>query len=131
MSNQPKLRIAVADDEEEILEYYSRMLAYLGYEVTISASNGRILVERCRETPPDLVITDVNMPMLDGLEAAGLLHEDPHVPVTLVSARDDAALVKNAATKHVVKFLVKPISKSDLQQAITCGLSSWQMQSPH
>ena len=67
------LRIAVADDEPDVRDYFQRMLPRLGHEVVAVASTGRELVELCREHHPDLIIADIRMPEMDGDEA---LHAD-------------------------------------------------------
>jgi response regulator NasT len=63
------VRIAVADDEADVREYFGRILPLLGHEVVAAASTGRELVEACRREKPDLVITDIKMPDMDGLDA--------------------------------------------------------------
>lgn len=128
MTTKLKLRIAVADDDHEVLEYYRRMLTHLGHEVTIAVPNGRLLVERCRQNPPDLVVSDVTMSELGGIEAAGLLYDDPHLPVILISACDGPDTVRKATEQHVVKFIVKPVSKAGLERAIVSGMSWWRSQ---
>lgn len=64
------LRIAVADDEPDTLEFLKDVLPRLGHTVILSAATGRQLVEECQANHPDLVITDIKMPDLDGIEAA-------------------------------------------------------------
>jgi CheY-like chemotaxis protein len=56
------LRIAIADDDEVNREFLFRVLRRMGHEVVCTAENGRQLADRCLESPPDLVITDVYMP---------------------------------------------------------------------
>jgi response regulator NasT len=119
----PSLRIAVADDEKDMRDYFQKMLPRLGHQVVAVAHDGRELVEQCRGLQPDLVITDYRMPELDGLEAcAALQHEHP-VPVILVSACFDAALLACAEQAHVVGILVKPLRQADLGPAIAEALS--------
>ena len=63
------LRIAVADDEGDMRNYYQKVLSRLGHQVVV-AENGRALVDACKANHPDLVITDIRMPELDGIDAA-------------------------------------------------------------
>ena len=63
------LRIAVADDEPGMRDYYQEILPLLGHQVACVAQTGRELVERCRDARPDLVITDIKMPDMDGIDA--------------------------------------------------------------
>jgi len=112
------LRIAVADDEVEMRDFLEKMLPRFGHQVVAVAENGAQLVEHCRQLHPDLVITDIKMPELDGIEAAIQICRDNPVPVILVSAYHDPALIDRAEADHVQAYLVKPIGIADLQPAI-------------
>jgi response regulator NasT len=116
------LRIAVADDEPDMRDYFCTILPSLGYEVVASAATGRELVELCRDTPPDLVITDIKMPDMDGIEAAAQIYKNAAVPVILVSAHHDPATVRRADAEYVMAYLVKPIKQADLEPAIAIAL---------
>jgi two-component system, response regulator PdtaR len=112
------LRIAVADDEVEMRDFFEKMLPRFGHQVVAVAENGAQLVELCRQIHPDLVITDIKMPELDGIEAAIQICQENPVPVILVSAYHDPALIDRAEADHVQAYLVKPIGIADLQPAI-------------
>jgi response regulator NasT len=112
------LRIAVADDEPDMRDYFQKCLPRLGHKVVAVASNGRELVEQCRACRPDLVITDIKMPELDGIEAAIEIYRERPVPVILVSAYHDAALVERAEADHILGYLVKPLKQADLEPVI-------------
>ena len=113
-----ELRIAVADDEPDMREYYSRILPRLGHAVVAVAATGNELVERCRSTTPDLVISDVRMPDVDGIEAAAELNRGRRVPVILVTALREAEALVRASGGHVVGYLTKPVRQAELGQAI-------------
>ncbi len=115
--NRP-LRIAVADDERDTCEFYERFLPRLGYEVACVATNGKELVEQCRLSHPDVVITDVRMPGMDGLEAVESVSRELSVPVIVVTAYADAEWVERAQTAGVSNYLLKPITERDLGPAI-------------
>jgi response regulator NasT len=112
------LRIVVADDEADMRDYFKQILPELGHEVVGAATNGRELVERCHELHPDLVVTDIKMPELDGIDAAGEIYNDRPVPVILVSAYYDPELFDRAEQDHILAYLVKPIKRGDLEPAI-------------
>ena len=79
-------KILVVDDEKNIRSLYEKELQDEGYAVTL-AGNGKEALERFGSDRPDLVVLDIRMPGMDGLEALGkLLAEDPKVPVVLNSA---------------------------------------------
>ena len=114
----PSLRIVVADDEPDMREYLARVVPRLGHRVVGVAANGRELLEVCRAATPDLVITDIKMPELDGIDAATELYRERPVAVLLVSAHSDSGLVERAALDHALGYLVKPIKQADLLPVI-------------
>jgi response regulator NasT len=116
------LRIAVADDEPDMREYFQKSLLRLGHKVIAVAQNGRELVERCRDLHPDLVITDIKMPEMDGIEAAVQIYTERPVPVILVSAYHDAALIGRAEADHILGYLVKPIKQADLEPVVNLAV---------
>jgi response regulator NasT len=112
------LRVAVADDERDMREFLQEVLPRLGHQVVAVAETGKQLAERCRETHPDLIITDIKMPDMDGIEAAELANRERPVPVVLVSGHDDPDLVVRAGTDSVMAYLLKPVREGDLKTAI-------------
>jgi len=116
------LRIAVADDEPEMRDFFEKVLPRFGHQVVAVAENGAQLVEHCRQLKPDLVITDIKMPELDGIEASSQICRERAVPVILVSAYHDPSLIARAEADHVLAYLVKPIGLADLQPAISIAV---------
>jgi response regulator NasT len=116
------LRIAVADDEIEMRDFFEKVLPRFGHQVVAVAENGAQLVEHCRQLQPDLVITDIKMPELDGIEASSQICQERPVPVILVSAFHDPELIARAEADHVLGYLVKPIGIADLQPAIAIAI---------
>ena len=116
------LRIAVADDESEMRDFFEKVLPRFGHQVVAVAENGVQLVSHCHELKPDLVITDIKMPELDGIEATSQICQERPVPVILVSAYHDPALIARAEADHVLAYLVKPIGIADLQPAISIAM---------
>jgi response regulator NasT len=116
------LRIAVADDEQDMRDYFRKCLARLGHQVVAVAENGRDLIERCREARPQLVITDIKMPDMDGIDAAVQIYRERPVPVILVSAFHDPGLIERAESDHILGYLVKPIKQADLEPVIALAM---------
>jgi response regulator NasT len=112
------LKIAVADDELDMRDYFQKILPLLGHAVVATAKDGRELVQKCRETRPDLVITDIKMPDMDGIDAANQIYRDGPVPVILVSAYHDPEFIRRAEADHILAYLVKPIKQADLEPVI-------------
>src|SRR5262249_46863919 len=118
----PSLRIVVADDEPDMRDYFRKSLSRLGHQVVAVAENGRQLVEHCRATRPDLVVTDIKMPDLDGIDAAVELYRDRPVPIILVSAFHDRERMERAEADHFLGYLVKPIKQADLAPVIALAV---------
>jgi response regulator NasT len=116
------LKIAVADDELDMRDYFQQILPLLGHQVVGAAQTGRELVDLCAATHPDLVITDIKMPDMDGIDAAAAIYRNAAVPVILVSAYHDPSFIERAEADHVLAYLVKPIKQADLEPAIGIAL---------
>jgi response regulator NasT len=112
------LKIAVADDELDMRDYFQQILPLLGHTVVAVAKDGRELVEQCRAARPDLVITDIKMPDMDGIDAASQIYRNNPIPVILVSAYHDPEFIRRAEADHILAYLVKPIKTADLEPAI-------------
>lgn len=121
-----KLRIAVADDEADMRDFFERMLPKCGHQVVAVAETGLQLVEHCRRLQPDLVITDIKMPDMDGIAASDAICAERPVPVILVSAYHDTQLIDRATADHVMGYLVKPIGQADLEPAIAIAVRRFQ-----
>lgn len=116
------LRIVVADDERNMHEYLQEALPRLGHEVVGVAQTGRELVELCRKLQPDLVITDIKMPDMDGLAASEEICRETPIPVIVVSAYHDPQFIERATQNHVLAYLLKPIRQHDLEPAISMAM---------
>ena len=117
-----RLRIVAADDEPDMRDFFVKVLAHLGHDVIAVAADGVELVEKCRELDPDLIITDIVMPNMDGVEALRAIGQERPVPGIIVSAHHDDELVRRALHEQVLAFLVKPITMEDLQPAIALAM---------
>lgn len=120
------LRITIADDEPRMRDYLWQSLDRMGHTVVSAARTGRELVDQCRQHQPDLVICDVKMPEMDGIDAAEEVYQFLAVPVILVSAFHDKDLIHRASRRHILAYLVKPIKETDLLPAITVAMDRWQ-----
>jgi len=117
------LRIAVADDEARMREFYQAALPVHGHTVVCAAATGAELIEGCRSGHPNLIITDIKMPDVDGLDALEQINRHDLIPAILVTAHDEPELLERAGHLHVVAYLVKPIKRQDLQPAIVIAMT--------
>jgi AmiR/NasT family two-component response regulator len=120
------LRIAVAEDEQIMQRYLEETLTLLGHQVLFLAGSGREFVDKCRAQRPDLLITDIRLPDMDGLEAAAAIYAEGPVPIIVVTAFHDPELIERAEKNHVLAYLVKPIKQQDLEPAIAIAVKRFQ-----
>lgn len=120
------LRIAVADDERDTREFLQEVLPRLGHQVVAVCTTGRQLVDKSATAPTDLVITDVKMPDLDGIEAARLINRVKPTPVILLSAYHDEDMLARITPDHVMAYLTKPAKEADLRIAISLAMLRFQ-----
>ena len=120
--NEPKkLRIIVADDDLEMRNYYARILPVLGHDPISFESNAFDLENHASEYKPDLVITDVCMPSLSGLEVVTKIGDK--IPCIVVSALDRPDDWNPPNTIQLVAYLVKPVAMDDLEKAIDAAVA--------
>ncbi len=109
-----KAHILVVDDDPRITDLMRRILAYEGYSVAIARS-GTEALDRSLERPPDLVILDIMLPGLDGLEVAQRLREaGDNVPILMLTARGTVADRVKGLEKGADDYLVKPFAPEEL-----------------
>jgi signal transduction histidine kinase/DNA-binding response OmpR family regulator/serine phosphatase RsbU (regulator of sigma subunit) len=118
-----RARVLVADDNADMRGYIAELLAAEHDVVTVA--DGQAALEAARETPPDLVLTDVMMPRLDGFGLLRALQEDPattHVPVIMVSARGGEDRTVEGLEAGADDYLVKPFSARELLARVRANL---------
>ena len=118
-----RTRVIVADDESVIRMDLREMLGNLGYLVVGEVGDGRSAVNLARELKPDIVIMDIKMPDIDGIDAAKILTEERIAPVILLTAYSQKDLVERAKAAGVVGDMVKPFREADLAPAIEVALA--------
>lgn len=114
------LRIALAEDEADLRRAFVRLLERLGHQVVCSAANGAELVDACRDLEVDIVFVDLDMPVMDGLQAAEMLAER-NIPVVLVSGHPDVREMV-PESEPVAARILKPATIESFSQAIAEAL---------
>jgi len=109
-----RLRIIAADDEPDMREWFAVVLSRFGHEVVAVVGTGRELIAACRAHAPDLVVTDVKMPDMDGLDALAAVSP----PRAVVLSGDQDARTRARARRLGVRFLLKPVRGAELAAAI-------------
>ena len=117
------LRIVIADDEPIIRMDLRRTLENMGHVVTGEAGDGKQAVDMTRDSKPDVVILDIKMPVMDGIDAAKLISTEGIAPVLLLTAYSQKDLVERARDAGVFAYLVKPFKETDLMPAIEIAIA--------
>ena len=118
-----KPRVVVAEDEALIRMDLVEMLGEQGYDVVGEAGDGARAIELAEDLRPDLVILDVQMPVLDGIAAAERIAQARIAPVVILTAFSQRDLVERARDAGAMAYLVNPFSAGDLVPAIEMAVS--------
>ena len=113
-----KYTVVVADDEEEIRRSLVRRVKWeeIGFEVVGEAENGADALELVEKLEPDLLLTDIKMPFLSGIELARAVREvRPMVQIAFLSGFDDFTYAQQAIQYNIVSYMLKPISAKEIE----------------
>jgi response regulator NasT len=116
-------RVLIAEDEALIRLDLREMLQEEGFEVVGEVADGASAVRLARELTPDLVILDVKMPVMDGIEAAEEISRERLAGILILTAFSQRELVERARRAGALAYLVKPFQKHDLLPAIEIAIS--------
>ncbi|MDR3710731.1 MAG: response regulator [Capsulimonadaceae bacterium] len=120
------LKIVIADDEPIIRLDLKKTLENMGHQVVGEAGDGAKAVEIARQVKPDIIILDIKMPELDGIDAAKVITTEGIAPVLLLTAYSQKDLVDRAKDAGVFAYLVKPFKEADLVPAIEIAISRYE-----
>ena len=126
--------ILVADDEHLVAMGMKNNLEELGYTVIGPASNGAEAMDLCREIQPDLALLDIQMPGMNGIEAANTIFNEINIPVVIISAYSDQDFVESSTEAGVFGYILKPLSRDQLRVGIDIAWSrylDWIRQNEH
>jgi DNA-binding NarL/FixJ family response regulator len=113
------LRIAIADDHHLVRDGIVKLLHSLNYEVQRECENGEEIVNYCMEHPTDIVLMDINMPVMDGIAATSALRESaPHTKVIALSMLDDDLSLIRMMRAGAKSFIPKEAPAAELKKAI-------------
>lgn len=117
------MRVLIADDERKVSKGLHEMLEQLGHVVVATVEDGSRAIEACRQLLPDIVLMDIEMRGLDGLEAAREIANDPGTPVIMLTAHGEPELVEAAIEEGAVQYLLKPVTGPALHAALRLSLA--------
>jgi len=117
------MRVLICEDEGLTVLKLRRLLTAAGHTVVGEAKSGEEALTIAAETQPDLVLMDVKMPEMDGVEATRRLMEQRPLPIVMLTAYSDDETVRSATEAGACAYLVKPVSRSQLLSALHVAAS--------
>ncbi|WP_148411807.1 response regulator [Murimonas intestini] len=114
-------KVLLVDDEALIREAISENTKWneLGYELVGACKNGKEAIEKIKENPPDLLLTDICMPYVDGMDLTKFVYENYRdTKVVIISGYDEFEYAKNAVKYQVVEYILKPITALELSETL-------------
>ena len=114
-------KVMLADDENLILQGLENIIEWeeLGLEIVNKASNGQEAIDKFKENPVDIVVTDINMPQVTGLELLKELKKiNSDVKFIILSGYDDFSYAKKAIELGVENYMLKPIDEEELEKTL-------------
>ena len=118
LPSEEPISILIAEDEHLVARSLQTDLEELGFEVVGPASNGLRAVDLAKKHMPDLILMDIRMPEMDGLEAAEKIFNEQNIPVIILSAYGDPDYLKTSAEIGVFGYMLKPVSADELRVGI-------------
>ena len=116
-----KYKVILVDDEAEVIDVIEQKIAWneLGFEVVGSATNGVKALELVEKTQPDVVITDIKMPYMDGLELSKRLNDDyRNIHIIIFTGFDEFEYAKEAVHLEIEEYMLKPINSDELTECL-------------
>ena len=116
-----KFRVIVVDDEKLIAKNISANIARANgsFEVIATAHNGQEAYELAQNLLPDVLVSDIKMPIMDGLKLISLINESyPSIKTVIVSGYDDFEFARDALVNNASDYLLKPINSADLENTL-------------
>ena len=114
-------KVILVDDEVEVIDIMKQKIRWndLGFDVVGSATNGVKALELVEKLQPDVVLTDIKMPYMDGLELARKLNQDyPNIYIMLCTGFDEFEYAKEAVHLEIKEYMLKPISATELSDSL-------------
>jgi DNA-binding response OmpR family regulator len=121
------MKVLIVDDEEMAIKMVEHQMKLDGFEV-ITSTDGRDAIDLIKSQEPDIVISDIMMPFMSGLELLELIKaEQKKIPVILISALDDVEVIQTAIGMGADDFVIKPVKMDELSLRIKRVLANHNM----
>jgi len=123
MTPQEHINVLIVDDDPMVTEMMVGRLDGTQYEVIGRAANGRLAVEMVKALKPDVVLMDIEMPEMNGIEASRLITETCPTPIVILTAYQQLKIVEEAGEAGAGAYLTKPPLLTEIERAITIAIA--------
>ncbi len=123
MQTPKGIQALIVDDDPLVCEMIEGILEEIGCKVIGRANSGYDAIKLTKLLEPDVVIMDINMPELDGIEASKIINDCCATPIVVLTAYESQDLISQVTTVGVSAYLVKPPNRGDLERAITVAIA--------
>jgi AmiR/NasT family two-component response regulator len=121
-------KILVADDELLVVQGIIGLLKVLGFEIIGPCKNGEEAIQKVHEERPDIALLDIQMPVMNGMQAAQIIFHEHDIPVVMLTAYSDETFLRNSIAAGVFGYLLKPASIEQISAGLTVA---WQRYLDH
>ena len=118
------ISVLIVDDEEHLVDLLTREIKFLNHRVAGKARNGKEAVELARKLRPDLIIMDIGLPVMDGIDAARAILQTQKVPIVISTGSSDEVTLSRLTDLTIGAYIVKPFSPAQLKVALHLAMSS-------
>jgi response regulator NasT len=119
-------RIAIADEDAAALAHLRASLAAAGHQIVAEANDGDKLIQECLRAAPDLVITEIKLTGMDGLQAVEKILQSQDIAVLILATNVSDDIVDRAITLHPMAYLLKPFRDQELRAVISITMHRFQ-----
>jgi two-component system, response regulator PdtaR len=123
MRTRSSLNVLIAEDDFLVVEMVRGLLRQLGHTLAGHAANGQEAVEMTERLSPDVVLMDLKLPVLDGVEATRQVQQRCPTPVVVLTAHESPTLVQQASQVGAGAYVVKPPAAAEIDRAITIAMA--------
>jgi AmiR/NasT family two-component response regulator len=121
--NEKPLQILIVEDDFLVRTEIKRTLKQSGHHVLGEASNGKIAVEKTIELSPDVILMDIEMNVMNGIDAAGIIQSQKPTPIIFLTAHESADIVEMATKAGASAYLTKPPNRNEIDRSLMIALA--------
>lgn len=121
--NDKKIRILIAEDDFFVRKEIKRTLSQSNYQVLGEATDGKQAIELTCSLQPDVVLMDIKMPVMNGIDSTRLIQEKCPTPVVFLTAHESKEMLDQASNAGASSYITKPPNKNAINQAVTVAMA--------